>query len=345
MEFTARVIAELAGGTVDGDEKVAVHTFAKIEEGSAGTLSFLANPKYTHYIYDTKSSIVLVSNDFKAEKPVPCTLIRVADPYATLSLLMTVADEALNPKPTGVEEPSFVAKGVEVPEDAYIGAFAYVGEGARLGKGVKIYPQAYIGRGVTLGEGTVVYSGAKIYHNVRIGARCVIHAGVVLGADGFGFAPLPDGSYHKIPQLGNVEIGDDVEIGANTTIDRATMGSTRVGEGTKLDNLIQLAHNVTIGKNTVMAAQVGVAGSAHIGDNCMFAGQVGVAGHIRVGDHVTVGAQSGIPNNVEPNSRIMGYPAVPGGTFARQAALIRRLGSLFERVGDIEQELKRQHES
>lgn len=341
MEFKAADIARLVGGTVEGDENVTVNTFAKIEEGVPGALSFLANPKYTHYIYNTRSSIILVSNDFVAEHPVSATLIRVADPYSTLSELMSIVSESLNPHPTGIEQPCFVADGVNVPDDAYIGAFAYVGAGAKLGKGVKIYPQAYIGRGVTLGDNTIVYPGAKIYHNVHIGARCIIHAGVVIGGDGFGFAPLPDGSYHKIPQLGNVEIADDVEIGANTTIDRATMGSTRVGKGTKLDNLIQLAHNVTVGENTVMAAQVGVAGSTHIGDNCIFAGQVGVAGHIHVGNRVTVGAQSGIPNTVSDDSRIMGYPAVPAGTFARQTAMMRRLGQLFERVDILEKDNKR----
>ncbi len=336
MEFTARMIADLIGGTVEGDENVAVNTFAKIEEGRPGSLSFLANPKYTHYLYDTASSAVLVANDFVAEQPVTTTLIRVADPYAALSELMTIANNVINPQPVGIEQPVFIAEGVEVPEDAYIGAFAYIGKGVRLGKGVKIYPQAYIGHDASVGDGTIVYPGAKIYHNVHIGRNCIIHAGVVIGADGFGFAPLPDGTYHKIPQLGNVEIADNVEIGANTTIDRATMGSTRVGDGTKLDNLIQIAHNATIGRNTVMAAQVGVAGSAHIGDHCMFAGQVGVAGHIKVGDRVTVGAQSGIPNNVAPDSRVMGYPAVPGGTFARQTALLRRLPDLFDRVADLE---------
>lgn len=337
MEFKARMIADLIGGTVEGDENVAVNTFAKIEEGRPGALSFLANPKYTHFLYDTKSSVVLVANDFVAEHPVSATLIRVTDPYAALSELMTIASNIINPQPSGIEQPVYIADGVEVPEDAYIGAFTYIGKGVQLGKGVKIYPQTYIGHDARIGEGTIIYPGAKIYHNVHIGSNCIIHSGVVLGADGFGFAPLPDGSYHKIPQLGNVEIADNVEIGANTTIDRATMGSTSIGEGTKLDNLIQLAHNVTVGRNTVMAAQVGVAGSTHIGDNCMFAGQVGVAGHIRVGDRVTVGAQSGIPNNVEPDSRVMGYPAVPGGTFARQTALLRRLPDLFNRVAAIEQ--------
>jgi len=340
MEFTARAIAELVGGKVEGNADVAVHTFAKIEEGRPGALTFLANPKYAHYIYDTEASIVLVSNDFEAERPIAATLIRVADPYVTLALLMETVSNTVNPQPTGIEQPNYVAEGVDIPDKAYIGAFAYIGAGACLGRGVKIYPQAYIGPGVELGEDTIVYAGAKIYPGVKVGRRCIIHSGAVLGADGFGFAPRPDGTYDKIPQMGNVVIGNDVEIGANTTIDRATMGSTRIGDGTKLDNLIQIAHNVTVGRNTVMAAQGGVAGSAHIGDNCVFAGQVGIAGHIKVGDRTVIGAQSGIPNNVAPDSRVMGYPAVPAGTFARQTAMMRRLAELFDRVDALEKNKK-----
>lgn len=340
MEFTARAIADLVGGTVEGNPEVAVYTFAKIEEGKPGALTFLANPKYAHYIYNTEASIVLVANDFTPEHPVSATLIRVADPYVTLSYLMEAVAKMLNPQPTGIEQPCYIAEGVEVPDQAYIGAFAYIGAGAKLGRGVKIYPQAYIGRGVELGEDTIVYAGAKIYPGVKIGDRCIIHAGVVLGGDGFGFAPQPDGTYHKIPQMGNVVLGNDIEIGANATVDRATMGSTRIGDGTKLDNLVQIAHNVTIGKNTVMAAQGGVAGSAHIGDNCTFAGQVGIAGHIKIGDRTVIGAQSGIPNNVAADSRLMGYPAVPAGNFARQAAMMRRLGDLFDRVAALEKKQK-----
>ena len=244
MKFTASQIAAAVGGTVDGDENATVSTFAKIEEAADGTLTFLANPKYTHHIYDTHASIVLVRRDFVAEHPVNATLIRVDDPYATLSRLLQMVDAVVNARPTGVEQPSFVAEDVELPEGAYIGAFAYVGKGARLGRNVKIYPQAYVGPGAIIGDDSVLYPGVKVYHNCRIGARCVLHAGVVIGADGFGFAPTDDGSYNKIPQIGIVEIADDVEIGANTTVDRATMGCTRVGKGTKLDNLIQVAHNV-----------------------------------------------------------------------------------------------------
>lgn len=340
MKFTASQIAAAVGGTVDGDENATVSTFAKIEEAADGTLTFLANPKYTHHIYDTHASIVLVRRDFVAEHPVNATLIRVDDPYATLSRLLQMVDAVVNARPTGVEQPSFVAEDVELPEGAYIGAFAYVGKGARLGRNVKIYPQAYVGPGAIIGDDSVLYPGVKVYHNCRIGARCVLHAGVVIGADGFGFAPTDDGSYNKIPQIGIVEIADDVEIGANTTVDRATMGCTRVGKGTKLDNLIQVAHNVQIGEHTVMAAQSGVAGSTKIGSHCMVGGQVGFAGHISVGDNVQIGAQSGIPNDVKSGSRLMGYPAVSAGDFARNNVYIKRLPELFRKMSQIEQDLK-----
>ncbi len=342
MQFTAETLATLIGGTVDGDPKAAVHTFAKIEEGHAGALSFLANPKYTHYIYDTKSSIVLVSEDFVPEHPVHATMIRVPDPYSAVTRLMEMAAAAMAKHPVGIEQPSHIGEGVAIPDEAYIGAFAYIGKGAQIGRGAKIYPQVYVGNGATIGEDTVLYPGCRVYPGCRIGARCIIHAGVVIGADGFGFAPDADGVYHKIPQMGIVEIADDVEIGANTTVDRATMGATRIGQGTKLDNLIQVAHNVTVGQHTVVAAQAGVAGSAHVGSHCMVGGQVGIAGHISVGDRTQIGAQSGVPNNVAAGSRIMGYPAVPAGEFARQAAYIRRLGKLFDRVDTLEKAAKQQ---
>ena len=338
MEFTARMIADMTGGSVEGNENITVNTFAKIEEGVPGALSFLANPKYINYIYTTRADIVLVKNDFKPEAPVSATLIRVADPYAAMANLMSAVASILQPQPSGIEQPSFVAEGVNIPDNCYIGAFAYIGAGCTLGPDVKIYPQVFLGRNVSVGEGTIIYAGAKIYDNVIIGKNCIIHAGAVIGADGFGFAPLPDGSYNKIPQLGSVQIADNVEIGANTTIDRATMGYTRIGKGTKLDNLIQIAHNVEIGADTVMAAQCGIAGSTKVGNNCVFAGQVGSAGHIHIGDKVTVGAQSGIPKDVSDGSRIMGYPAVPAGIFARQAAVMKKLPEIMERLDKLEKE-------
>lgn len=339
MEFTANQIASLVNGIVVGDGNAKVSTFAKIEEGHIGAISFLANPKYSHYIYETQSSIVLVKSDFEPEKPVSATLIKVDDPYATLAMLLDMVSKLMNPQPSGIEQPCFISNGVEIPDDTYIGAFAYVGNNVSLGKGVKIYPQAYIGNNVTIGEGSIIYSGVKIYHGCKIGDNCVIHAGAVIGADGFGFAPTENG-YNKIPQIGNVIIEDNVEIGANTTIDRATMGCTRVKNGVKLDNLIQIAHNVEVGEHTVMAAQAGVAGSAKVGQWCMIGGQVGVAGHISIGDKVSVGAQSGIPSNVKSGSKLMGYPATDAKDFMRQAVYIKNLGDLNNRVKELEKKIK-----
>lgn len=336
MEFSAQQIATLIGGTIEGNPQAVVSNFAKIEEASEGSITFLANPKYNHYLYTTNASIVLVARTLELEQPVSTTLIRVDDPYATLAQLLQFAQQTMAPQLQGVEQPSFVAEDVELPDDAYVGAFAYIGTGCRIGRGVKVYPQAYVGPGVTLGDNTVVYPGARIYHGCRIGARCIIHAGAVIGADGFGFAPTADGSYSKIPQIGIVEIHDDVEIGANTTIDRATMGATVIEQGAKLDNLIQAGHNVTVGRNTVMAAQVGIAGSTHIGANCMVGGQVGFAGHITVGDGSKFGAQSGVPNSVAANASVLGSPAVPERDFARQVVYTKRLADLFARVAAIE---------
>ena len=320
---------------MEGNGAVEVDSFCKIDEGRPGALSFLSNPKYTHYLYETEASVVLVKKNFKAEHSVKATLIRVDDPYATLSALLTIVDRVVNPQPVGVESPSYIAPDLTLPEGAYVGAFAYIGENVTLGKNVKIYPQAYIGRGCVIGDDTIIYAGARIYHSCHVGKRCIIHSGAVIGADGFGFAPNPDGTYSKIPQMGNVHIDDDVEIGANTTVDRAVMGSTRVQHGVKLDNLIQVAHNVEIGHDTVMAAQAGIAGSTRIGSNCMVGGQVGFAGHITVGDQVSIGAQSGIPADVASGSRVMGYSAVPLGEFGRQTVYMKRLGQLFSDVREL----------
>lgn len=329
----------MTGGSVEGDGEVLISSFAKIEEGHPGAISFLANPKYAHYIYDTKSSAVLVSKTFEPERDVHCTLIRVEDPYATVASLLQMVEQMMRPVHCGIEQPCFVAEGVEIPSDAYVGAFAYIGKGAKIGKGAQIYPQAYVGENVEIGEHAVVYAGAKIYHHCVIGSRCVIHAGAVIGADGFGFAPV-DGHYNKIPQIGNVVIEEDVEIGANTTVDRATMGSTRVRKGSKLDNLIQVAHNCVIGENTVMAAQSGVAGSTRIGSQCMIGGQVGFAGHIEVGDNVQIGAQSGIPSSVKSGSRLMGTPAIDAAKFARQFVLVKNLPSIADRLKTLENKIK-----
>lgn len=338
MELTASQLAALVNGQVEGDENVKVNTFAKIEEGHPGALSFLANPKYTHYIYSTDSSVVLVRRDFVAESPVKATLIRVDDPYATVAHLLEMVSNMNKVEKRGIESPSFVAEGVAIPEDAYVGAFAYIGNGSKIAQGVKIYPQVYVGSGCEIGEGTILYPGVKVYDGCKIGKRCIIHSGAVIGADGFGFAPV-DGHYEKIPQTGNVVIDDDVEIGANTTVDRAMMGSTHIGEGVKLDNLIQVAHNCYVGPNTVMAAQVGIAGSAKIGAQCMIGGQVGIVGHISIGDGTQIGAQSGVNKGTKPGDRVMGAPAVEMGEYARGLVYMKKLGSLYDRVKQLEKKV------
>lgn len=340
MEFSANQIAALAGGTVEGNGDVKINTFAKIEEGVPGAISFLANIKYEHYIYTTESSAVLVSRDFKPDQPVKATLIRVDDPYATVAHLLAMVQQMLTPSPTGIEQPSYVAEGVVLPDDVYVGAFAYIAKGAKIGKGAKIFPHAYVGERAEIGEGTILYSGVKVYHGCKIGSRCIVHSGAVIGADGFGFAPLPDGSYDKIPQIGIVEIADDVEIGANTTIDRAMMGATRLGRGVKLDNLIQIGHNCTVGDWTVMAAQAGVAGSCHVGSHCMIGGQVGLAGHIKIGDRVQIAAQSGIHKDVPADARLFGSPAMDLKAYGRQAVNIKNLSRLMDRVKSLEAKVR-----
>lgn len=330
MKVTPLLIASMTGGSVEGDENIEITGFAKIEEAKPGDISFIANPKYEHFITTTKASVLLVRRDLKRPEGDAPTLVRVDDPYVAVANLLA-AFESQKPRPEGIEQPVYIAEGVDVPEGAYIGAFAYIGRGVRLGRNVKIYPQAYVGDGVTIGDDTVIRSGVKIYEGCEIGSRCIIHSGAVIGADGFGFAPLPDGSYEKIAQIGNVVIEDDVEIGANTTVDRATFGCTRVGRGTKLDNLIQIAHNVELGKNNVFAAQTGVAGSTKIGSYNSVGGQCGFAGHIHVGDRNVIGAQSGIPNNVGDRRRIIGYPAIDAVKFARTQVYLSRLPELFKK--------------
>lgn len=328
MEITPKSLAALTGGIVEGDANAEITGFAKIEEAKKGDVSFIANPKYAHFIHTTRATAVLVRKDFVADGEVAVTLIKVDDPYVAIAQLLRMV-ENLKPKPEGVEEPVFVAKGVDLPEGVYLGAFAYIGKNVRLGRNVKIYPQVYLGDGVTVGDDTVIRAGVKVYEGCLIGARCIIHSGAVIGADGFGFAPK-DGHFEKIPQTGIVVIEDDVEVGANTTIDRATFGKTTVGRGTKLDNLIQVAHNVTIGQDNVFASQTGIAGSTHIGDGNMVGGQCGFAGHIKVGNYNEFGAQSGIPNNVGDRKRLIGYPAIDARQFAKNQVYIKNLGKFFD---------------
>jgi len=330
MELSAKQIAGILKGKVDGNEQVTVDNFSKIEEGKPGTLTFLANPKYTHYIYETKASIVLVNEGFSPEKALPerLTLIRVPDAYRALATLFVLAEQS-KPKKTGVESPVFISPSASISQEGtYIGAFSYIGENARIGKNVAIYPQSYIGDDVTIGDDTIIYAGVKLYAGCRIGQRCIIHAGAVVGSDGFGFAKEGD-AYKKIPQLGNVVIEDDVEIGANTTIDRAAMESTFIRRGVKIDNLIQIAHNVEIGENTGIAAQTGISGSTKVGKNCMIAGQVGLGGHITIGDNTNIGAQSGIISNIEGGKNILGSPAIGVKNFFRSSIIFEKLPELY----------------
>lgn len=337
LSFSAKQIAEVLHGEIVGDPAVEVSNFSKIEEGKPGTLTFLSNPKYESYLYTTQASIVLINTDFVPSKPVGATLIKVTNAYASLAILLSIANSA-KPQKKGIETPSFVSPSATIGNNLYVGAFAYIGEKVVVADQVKIYPQVYIGDHVEIGEGTVLYPGVKIYEGCKIGKNCVIHAGVVIGADGFGFAPEGE-EYKKIPQMGIVVVEDNVEIGANTTIDRAVMGATRIGRGVKLDNLIQIAHNVQIGENTVMASQVGISGSTKVGSHCMLGGQVGLGGHIVIGDNTNIGAQSGIISNVEDGQNIIGSPAIPVRNFFRSSAVFSKLPDMYKQISKLQKEL------
>lgn len=336
MEFSAKQIAALLSGSIEGNEEVFVSDVAKIEEGRKGTLSFLANPKYTPYIYETESSIVIVNRDFVAEKAVKATLIRVEDAYSSFARLLELYQQLKNDK-KGISSLAFIASGASLGDDVYVGEFAFVGEKTTLGNGVKIYPQVYIGDRCFVGEGSVLYPGVKLYEGTVVGKNCIVHAGCVIGSDGFGFAPQSDKTYKKVPQTGNVIIEDNVELGANTTIDRATLGSTIVRKGVKLDNLIQVAHNVEIGENTVIAALTGISGSTKIGAGCMFGGQVGLAGHLTIADEVKVGAQAGIASHVKEKGQvIIGTPAIPILDFKRASVHFKNLDSIVKNLRELE---------
>ncbi len=328
MEFTAQQIADMLGGIVEGDPQATVNDVSKIEEGRPKTLTFFANAKYEHYVYTTAASVIIVNSDFKPTKEVKATMIRVANAYESLAKLLALYQQ-MQPQKVGIEQPSHISETAIVGKDVYVGAFAYIGEKAKIGDGAKIYPQAYVGDGVTIGAGTVIYPGVKIYKGCKIGERCVLHAGVVIGADGFGFAPDKDGVYHKIEQVGVVVVEDDVEIGANTCVDRSTMGCTRIEHGVKLDDLIMVAHNVVIGHDTVIASQSGIAGSTKIGPHCVMGGQVGVAGHIEVAERTTIAAQSGIQGSVKkPGQTLFGSPAFDYMSFTRSFVVFRHLPEL-----------------
>ncbi len=339
MEFSAKQIAEFIHGVIVGDENATVHTFAKIEEGVPGAISFLSNPKYTHYIYETKSTIVLVNKDFEPERPVNATLIKVDNAYESVAKLLTLY-EMSKPKKTGIHPLACIDPTAKIGKDVYIAAFAYVGANAVIGDGVALHPHATVCENAVIGENSILYPNVTVYHDCRVGKRCILHAGSVVGADGFGFAPSPEG-YEKIPQIGIAMLEDDVEIGANTCVDRATMGATIVHKGVKLDNLIQIAHNVEVGSHTVMASQVGIAGSTKVGEWCMFGGQVGLAGHIRVGNHVNIGAQSGIPGTVKgDNLTIMGSPAIDAKQFFKSSVIYKKLPDMYQTLNRMEKEIE-----
>lgn len=339
MEFSAKQIAEFIHGVIVGDENATVHTFAKIEEGVPGAISFLSNPKYTHYIYETKSTIVLVNKDFEPERPVNATLIKVDNAYESVAKLLTLY-EMSKPKKTGIHPLACIDPTAKIGKDVYIDAFAYVGANAVIGDGVALHPHATVCENAVIGENSILYPNVTVYHDCRVGKRCILHAGSVVGADGFGFAPSPEG-YEKIPQIGIAMLEDNVEIGANTCVDRATMGATIVHKGVKLDNLIQIAHNVEVGSHTVMASQVGIAGSTKVGEWCMFGGQVGLAGHIRVGNHVNIGAQSGIPGTVKgDNLTIMGSPAIDAKQFFKSSVIYKKLPDMYQTLNRMEKEIE-----
>jgi UDP-3-O-[3-hydroxymyristoyl] glucosamine N-acyltransferase len=340
MEFSAEQLAEHLGGTVEGNPQAMVNTFAKIEEGKPGALSFLANPKYNQYIYDTESSIVIVNKDFQLEKEISTTLLRVENAYSSFAVLLNMYNEFKHNK-VGIDKKAHISDSAVLGENLYIGAFAFIGDNVKIGENVKIYPNCYIGDNSVIGDNTTLHPGVKIYHECIIGADCAIHAGVVIGADGFGFAPNSENQYNKVAQIGNVIIEDHVEIGAGTTIDRATMGSTIIRKGVKLDNLIQIAHNCEVGENTVIAAQTGVAGSTKIGANCMIGGQVAIIGHATIADNVKIAAKSGIPSSIKKEGEIvMGPVAFNIKDFQKSYILFRRLPQLADRLKKLESFLK-----
>lgn len=340
MQFSALQLATILNGKLEGNPDVKVHNIAKIEEAGEGLLSFIANPKYEEFIYTTKASILIVNETLVVERPITATLIRVKDAYSSFALLLEKYNQMAGDK-RGIQQPSFIPASVKVGENVYVGAFAYLGENVTIGNNVKIYPGVYLGDNVKIGDNTVLFPGVKVYDFCQIGSNVILHAGCVLGGDGFGFAPQQDGSYKKVPQIGNVVVHDHVEIGANTTIDRATMGSTIIHSGVKLDNLIQIAHNVEIGENTVIAAQTGVSGSTKIGRNCIIGGQVGIVGHIQIADGTKINAQSGLSKSItDPNKSLTGSPAFDYKSSLKSQAIFRNLPDLEKRVKELEDMVK-----
>jgi UDP-3-O-[3-hydroxymyristoyl] glucosamine N-acyltransferase len=340
MVFPAAQIAMLVNGKLEGDASVAVSSFGKIEEAKEGQLTFFANPKYEEFLYTTRASVVIINEAHELKQPVTATLIRVPDAYSAFATLLTKYQEIVQQQLTGIQEPSYIAKTATVGDNVFIGAFAYLGEGVTVGDNSKVYPNVFIGDNVSVGKNCVIHPGVKIYHSCKIGDNVVIHAGTVIGSDGFGFAPQADGSFKKVPQIGNVVVESNVEIGANATIDRATIGSTLIKSGAKLDNLIQIAHNVEVGHSTVIAAQAGVSGSTKIGNGVMIGGQAGIVGHIQLGDGAKVNAQSGVSKSIEPGKAVTGSPAYDYTSALRSQAAARKLPDLEKRVKELEELVK-----
>ncbi|WP_136468662.1 UDP-3-O-(3-hydroxymyristoyl)glucosamine N-acyltransferase [Flagellimonas onchidii] len=339
MKFTATQIAGILEGEVEGNPQIAVHKLSKIEEGEKGSLTFLSNPKYTSYIYSTKASITIVNKDFVPEQSLSTTLIKVDDAYKSFSKLLEYYNQVKNNK-VGIENPSYVSETAEYGEGFYLGAFSYLADNVKIGKDVKVYPNVYIGDNVTIGDNVLIFAGAKIYSESIIGKGCVIHSGAIIGADGFGFTPNANGEYSKVPQTGNVILEDNVDVGAGTTIDRATLGSTILRKGVKLDNQIQIAHNVEIGEHTAIAAQTGIAGSTKIGKHCLIGGQVGIVGHITIGDRVKIQAQSGIGRNVKDGEVLQGSPALNYGDYNKSYVHFKNLPKLVNKINDIEKKVE-----
>jgi len=340
MEFTAATIAGFLKGEIEGDPDIKVNTIARIEEGQKGALSFLANPKYEHYIYTSGSSIVLVNRDFVPISKINATLIRVENAYEAFATLLRLVDQS-RPRKTGIHKTAIIETTAKIGNDVYIGPYAYIGENCEIGNGCSVFPHVYVGDNTKVGENCSINPGVKIYHDCVVGDNCIIHAGTIIGSDGFGFAPQSEDEYMKIPQLGNVVIEDNVEIGANVTIDRATIGSTIIRKGVKLDNLIQIGHNVEVGENVVMAAQTGIAGSTKIGKNCMFGGQAGIAGHIKIASGTKIGAQAGILSNIKvENTVILGSPAIDFKQFLKSSVIFKRLPDLKSKIDTLEKDVE-----
>lgn len=338
MQFSAEQIATLINGKIEGDANTMVSSFGKIEEAQKDQLAFLANPKYEEFLYTTKASIIIINDAQEIKQPLNCTLIRVADAYTAFATILDSYKKMETLQMHGIQQPVFIAATAKMGENIFVGAFSYIGENAIISNNVKIYPQVFIGDNVVVDENTILHPGVKIYHDCVIGKNVTIHAGSVIGGDGFGFAPQNDGSFKKVPQIGNVVIEDNVEIGANSTIDRATLGSTLIRSGAKLDNLIQIAHNVEIGNNTVIAAQTGISGSTKIGNNVMIGGQVGIVGHIQIADGVKIGAQSGVSKSIKVNNSIvLGSPAIEYISALRGLAIIPNLPNFKKRIMELEQ--------